>query len=171
MQYSQLTINLLSAFLTLIITLVIGNILHNILRRILRGIELNKILEKDLKLKVQLEQTIANILKYIIYLIGLIAILNQLGISTQVIWTIFLVLLAIILIFTSLSLKDVVPNIFAGIYINKTKKIRIGETIKVKGVEGQVIAIKLLETKIETKNKEVIFIPNSVLTKEEVIKL
>lgn len=171
MQYSEITINILSAFLILIITLVIANIVVNILKRILRGIELNHLLERELKIKLHLEQTLTSISKYIIYLVGLIAILNKLGISTKIIWTIFGVILLLILIFTILSLKDLVPNILAGIYINQTKKIRIGETIKIKNIEGKVLAIKLLETKIETKNKETVFVPNSILNKEEITKL
>ena len=171
MEYSTLTINLLTAFLIVILTLVFANIFNNIIKHVLKGLDLNQIIHKQLKMKVQLEETISSAVKYIIYLIGLIAVLNQLGISSKILWIIFAIILVIILIFIILSLKDVIPNIFSGFYIKKTKKIKIGDTIKVKGIEGRVISINLLETKIETKNKESVFIPNTILTKEQITKI
>lgn len=170
MEYSSLTISLLTAFLIVIITLVVANILSNIIKRILKGLELNQILHKQLKLKVPLEETLIAILKYLIYLLGFIVVLNQLGIPSKYLWIVFTIILIIIVVFTILSLKDIIPNIISGVYVNKTKKIKIGDTIKIKGIEGKVLAINLLETKIEAKNKEIVFIPNTILTKEEVTK-
>lgn len=171
MEYSSLTISLLTAFLIVILTLIFANIFNNIIKHVLKGLELNQIIHKQLKLKVPLEETISSAVKYIIYLIGLIAVLKQLGISNKILWIVFAIILVTILIFTILSLKDVIPNIISGFYIRKTKKLKIGDTIKVKGIEGRVISINLLETKIEAKNKESVFIPNTILTREEVIKL
>jgi small-conductance mechanosensitive channel len=43
--------------------------------------------------------------------------------------------------------------------------------IKVKGMKGRVVEITFLETKIETTKKDMIFIPNSVLIKTEIVKV
>lgn len=171
MEYSALTINLLAAFLIAILSLVIANILGNILKKFLKGTELNAMLEKKLKLKIPLEETIVRLTKYTIYLIGAIAILGQLEIPSRIIKIVFITVIIALLAFTLLSLKDILPNIASGIYIRKTKKIKTGETIKIRGIEGRVTAINLLETEIETKGKEKVFVPNTILTKEEVTRI
>ena len=52
--------------------------------------------------------------------------------------------------------------------MQNNKKFKVGQVIKVKGMQGKIIQITLLETKIETKTGDIIFIPNSVLNKTEV---
>ncbi|MBI2668192.1 mechanosensitive ion channel, partial [Candidatus Woesearchaeota archaeon] len=42
--------------------------------------------------------------------------------------------------------------------------------IEVKDISGKVIEITLTETKIETKDKEIVLIPNSLLLKEKIKK-
>ena len=48
----------------------------------------------------------------------------------------------------------------------KNKTIKKGDIITIDGVKGKIIGITLLETKIETNNKEIIFIPNANVAKK-----
>ncbi|HLC86218.1 MAG TPA: mechanosensitive ion channel domain-containing protein [Candidatus Nanoarchaeia archaeon] len=169
-EYSANFINIISAFLVLVLGLVIASITTNILRKVLREAELNKILQKQLKFKFPLENSLVSIVKYMIYGATFIFVLNQLGIPTFVLRIIFLVLIVIIIVFIVLAFKDWIPNIVSGFYIYKTQKIKIGDTILINNVKGKVKRINLIETVVFTPNKEVIHIPNSNITKYEVCK-
>ncbi|HLC58612.1 MAG TPA: mechanosensitive ion channel domain-containing protein [Candidatus Nanoarchaeia archaeon] len=167
-EYQSLFINILGAFLIIILGLILGQIISNIIRRFIRGIGASKILEQQLKVKVKLDTYISTILKYTIYLIAIILALNQLGLSTKVLKILFIIILIFIIIFTILAFKDWLPNLLAGIYLIRTKKIKKGEIIKISEIEGRILEVNLLETKIETNNKEILFIPNSTITRKVV---
>jgi len=169
-EYSNTAINVITVFLVILLGLIIANIFNNILRRFLRGFGLNKIIEEQLKKKIKLEEYFTSFIKYVIYLITLIIALDQLGLPTRFLKFIFIVIGLIIIIFTVLAFKDWVPNMIAGFYIYKNNKVKVGDTIKVRDIKGVIKSINLVETKIETSNKEVIFIPNSNLIRYEVVK-
>ena len=168
--YSELLIKVLTAFLMLIIGLILSQIISNITRKFLRGAEVNKIIEQQLKLKIGLENYISSIIKYLIYLITIILVLNELGVSTKILQIVLVIVIILIAIFIILAFRDWLPNLISGLYLIRTEKIKPKDTIKIKGLRGRVIKINLLETKIETVNNEIIFIPNSNLTKFEMIK-
>ena len=168
--YSDTVIKIITSFLILILGLVLANVLSNILRKVLREAEINKILAKQFKIKISVENYLVNIFKYIIYFATAITVLNQLGIPTFVLRIIFLVIVIIVIIFIVLAFKDWIPNLVSGFYIYKTQKIKTGDTIIINGLKGKVKRINLIETKIITKNNEIIFIPNSNITKYEIVK-
>ncbi len=168
-KYTEFPIKVIGAFLILIIGLIIVTTLTNILRRFFRGIELNKLLQEQLKIKISVEEHLLSALKYIIYFIILTLILTQLGVPSNVLLIIAAIFLVLISIFLILAFKDWIPNLISNFYLKNTNKIKVGDLIKVKGIKGKILAINLLETKIETINKEIIFIPNTNLTKYEVI--
>jgi len=58
----------------------------------------------------------------------------------------------------------------AGLFLHQKRNIKPGERIEVNNVEGEVINITLTETKLRTRSGEIVYIPNSVLTKNVVIK-
>ena len=62
------------------------------------------------------------------------------------------------------------PNIFAGLYLIGTKKIKKGDFIKFKDFDGKVTKIDLLDTYIAMDSKNTMMIPNSYLMKNVVIK-
>lgn len=170
-QYSETWLKLLTAFLVVILGLIIGQISSNIIKRFLKSMELNKILEDQLKIKLQLEKYLASTIKYIIYFATAIIALNTIGIPTRVLQIILIIFLILIILFIILAFKDWLPNLISGFYILRTQRIKKGDTIKSRGITGKVIQINLLETKIETNNNEVIFIPNHNLTRYEVTKV
>lgn len=170
-QYSDTLIRLLTAFLVLILGLILAQIISNIIKRIIKGMEISKILEDQLKIKLKLEKYLALFIKYLIYLITLILILNQLNIPTKILKITLIILIIAIILFIILAFKDWIPNLISGLYILRTEKIKKGDIIKVRGIKGKVIQINLLETKIETVNNEIIFIPNHNISRYEMIKV
>ena len=168
--YQDLLIKVLGAFLILILGLIIAQIVTNISRKFFKTISISKVLEEQLKLKIPLERYLSSTLKYIVYLITLILILNQLGIPSVTVQWILIIFLILITIFIILAFKDWLPNLISGLYLIRSEKVKPGDKIKVKGITGKVIKVSLLETQIETNNNELIFLPNANITKYEVIK-
>ncbi len=168
--YSGLLIKILGSFLTIIMGLIIAQIISNITRKFLRGTEISKVLQKQLKIKLLVENYISSILKYLIYLITIILVLNQLGVPTKILQLILIIFIILITLFIILAFKDWLPNIISGLYILKSEKIKVNDIIRINGVKGRVLQVNLIETKIETNNNEIVFIPNSNITKHELIR-
>ena len=57
----------------------------------------------------------------------------------------------------------------SGLTIKQKGIIHEGDFIQVKNIKGLVETIDLIETKIKTKEGDLIFIPNAILTKHEII--
>ena len=98
-------------------------------------------------------------------------VLQQLGLATTVLNMIAGAVIIVIILSTLLGIKDFIPNMIAGIMIQRKQELKKGEIIKIKGMQGKIIGITLIETKIETKTGDIIFIPNAVLTKTEIIRI
>ena len=166
MEYSQGFVQFIGAFLILIVGLVIGRVVGNTLRRVFRGMELNHFFQTGFKLRFNAEGFFSGLVSYSIYFISILLALFQLGISTSTLKVIFLVFVGIVIVIGLLASKDWLPNLVAGLYLVKTKKIKIGKTLKIRGFEGKIGEFNLIETKITTNKGEEVYIPNSLLNKE-----
>ncbi len=162
---------LVVAVIIVLMGLVLGKILGKLTQKALHEIELNKIIKKAAGIRASVEEIISISVSYFIYFIFIIMALNQLGITTVVLHMISGAILIIIIISVLLSVKDFMPNMFAGLFIHQKRSIKEGDIIKVDNTQGKVVHINLVETKIETKQGDIIYIPNSLLTKKKVIKL
>jgi small-conductance mechanosensitive channel len=69
-----------------------------------------------------------------------------------------------------LSIKDFMPNLVSGLILHQKRNIRPGEKIIVNNIEGEVINVTIIETKLRTKNGEIVYIPNSILMNNVVVK-
>jgi len=110
-------------------------------------------------------ELIGSVTNFFILIITFIIALTQLKIETEILTNILLILIASIGLGVSIAFgvgaKDIFKNIIAGVYLSKA--VREGETIKINNIEGKIIFIGTILTKIETKDKEEITIPNSQL--------
>ncbi|MGB8225432.1 MAG: mechanosensitive ion channel family protein [Sedimentisphaerales bacterium] len=103
-----------------------------------------------------------NITRIVVLGIGILIILNTLGISiTPIIATLGVGGLAV-----ALALQDTLGNVFAGFYVVMSRQIRVGDYIKLdSGEEGYVTDITWRTTTIRTLPNNIILIPNEKLTK------
>jgi small conductance mechanosensitive channel len=166
----SLAIRLVAAIVIIIIGFILARIANKLIKKVLHELEVNRILREKANIKIKVEEIIASAIKYIIYFIAIIWALNQVGLTTTVLHIILGIILILLVVFMILAFKDFIPNIMAWFVINQRKKFKEGDRIKVKDIEGTIIKIDLLETKIRTKKHEIVFIPNSILTKHEVIR-
>jgi len=103
-----------------------------------------------------------NISRIIIFTIGILIVLNSLGVSiTPILATLGVGGLAV-----ALALQDTLSNLFSGFHIIVAKQIRVGDYIKLDtGEEGYVTDITWRTTKIKMLPNNVILVPNEKLTK------
>lgn len=107
----------------------------------------------------------ASILTYvtraIVYVIGILIILQSLGISI----TPLLTALGVGGLAVALALQDTLSNLFAGIHIIASKKIRTGDFIRLEGgQEGHVEDISWRNTTIRSLANFIFIVPNNKLS-------
>lgn len=157
-----------SAVIILLIGFIIGKVFGKLIQKGLRELELNNLLKRA-GIQFGLEELLSRMFEYVIYAIAIVAALNQLGMTTIVLYIVIAVILAVLAIAFLLSIKDFIPNFIAGLRVSSKRLFVVGDTITIGSVSGKVKEFGLLETKLVSKNNEVIHIPNSLLFKQEII--
>ncbi len=110
---------------------------------------------------------ICSILRFGIYAIVIIIILDVLGIQTASLIAVFgSAALAI-----SMSLQGSLSNFAGGILILLFKPFRIGDYIIVGSYEGTVVSIEILYTKVKTVDNKVIMMPNGALSNSNIVNV
>ncbi len=109
-------------------------------------------------------------LKLFIYVVTFIAAVSALGFAQEILTLIVAVLIISVIGILVYSLRDLIPNAFAGYYIKTNRIIREGEKIKIKDFEGKVKKVDLLTIAIEDEKGELIIIPNNLITKHIIKK-
>jgi len=164
---SDLFVKFIVAIVILLIGFVISRIIGKITHRVLHEIELNNIVKKA-GAKFEIEKTLSHFVTYFLYFITVIWALDALGLTTTILNMISAAFLLLIIISVSLAVKDFIPSIISGVLIFKKGIIKVGDRVKIDGIDGKVKKISLVDTEIETKNGDTIHIPNSSLTKKEI---
>lgn len=95
-----------------------------------------------------------------IYALGLLVLLQMLGISV----TPLLTALGVGGLAVALALQDTLANMFAGLHIIGSRKVRLGDYIKIdSGEEGYVVDINWRNTSIRSLPGDVVVVPNAKL--------
>lgn len=156
------------AIVLLLIGFILGKICGRLIYKFLHSFDLNENFTKLAGMTMKIEEIAESFTTYFIYFVTIVIVLQQVGLVSTILHMIAAGVIILIILSTFLGIKDFIPNAMAGFFIQRKKEFRIGQRIKVKGMQGTIIEINLLETKIETKSGDIIFIPNSVLSKTEV---
>ena len=138
------------------VTLVLANL----------SVRLIKIHSGKLEVALPVTSLTQNIARVVVFVIGILIILNSLDISiTPILATLGVGGLAV-----ALALQDTFSNFFAGFHIIAARQIKVGDYVKLDtGEEGYVVDITWRTTKIRMLPNNVVLIPNEKLTKAIVI--
>lgn len=105
------------------------------------------------------------IIKGTIYLVGLLVMLAQMGISIAPLLT----ALGVGGLAVALALQDTLANVFAGLHIIVERSIRVGDFIRLEsGQEGYVDDITWRTTRVRMLPNNIVVIPNSKLAQSVV---
>ena len=148
--------SLLSAILTLVICFIIIKI-------ITAGV--NKALGKSKKLDATLRGFVTSAIKAVLWVIALIIVANALGINTSSL----VALVSVVGLALSLSVQNILSNLFSGLTLLITKPFAAGDFVEVGGKTGLVKTVGLFYTQLDTLDNIAVSIPNSDVTAASVL--
>lgn len=136
-----------------IILAIISYIIYKIINRVF----------KQYSKKLPVEKTVIHIINTVIDVLiiffAIMIIASALGINTSSLIAAFSIFgLAI-----SLSVQNLMSNVANAINIYANHPFKVDDYIEVNGVEGTVVKISLMFTKLRTYKNEMVFIPNSLV--------
>jgi len=105
------------------------------------------------------------ILKYFIWTISAVIVLEVIGIDVGI----FLVGSTALLIGLGFGLQTIFKDIVSGLFLLFEGTIQIGDILEVDGVVGRVMEINLRNSQVMTRDDVMIIIPNSKFVSEKVI--
>ena len=146
---TELTTTIIYSLIVILITLIITQIVTFAINRMHR-------FKKDMTAA----YLIRDIIKYILYFIALMIILQFFGFNLGG----TLLSLGIIGIAVSLAAKELLSNLFSGILLIIEKSVKVGDTIEINNQKGIVERVSLRSTKIVNDLGININVPNSTLT-------
>ena len=117
-----------------------------------------KILLKN-KFDETLSGFVANFVRILVVVMMLIVALGKLGISVAP----FIAAIGALSLTAGLALQGSVSNFAAGIVLVITRPFKIGDTVNIHDVYGEVIEIKLAYTVLMNEDKEQITVPNKYM--------
>lgn len=109
--------------------------------------------------------SITQILKYIIYIVGFFIMIQSLGINVDLILGVF----AALGLGIGFALQDVFKDLISGIIILFEGNVSVGDILEVDGLIGTVKEVKLRTSLIRTRDGIYIVVPNSRIVNEKVI--
>ncbi len=116
---------------------------------------------KRVEVPIAVTSLLLAVVKSIVYIVGILIILNFLGISITPIIT----ALGVGGLAMALALQDTLSNLFAGIHIMAEQTIRVGDYIRLEsGQEGQVEDISWRTTRIRMPPNNMVIVPNNRLS-------
>lgn len=107
---------------------------------------------------------IMQFLKYFVYTIGAMVVLETVGVKMAAIWA----GAAALLIGAGLGLQQAVSDLFSGIVLLSEGTVEVGDVVLVDNTIGKVSKIGLRVSKVQTRDYTTILIPNSKLVMDNV---
>ncbi len=151
--------NFFTNALIVVAVLVIGYLIVKLLIKII----------KNILLKTKLDRTavsfIMSVLKVLLYFIVAITALGTIGVNIASLIT----ALGAAALTAGLALQDCLGNVVSGLVILINKPFIAGDTLDFEGIMGKVAKINIFSTTIHTFDNKLVTIPNSKLTKNNVI--
>lgn len=127
-------------------------------------IVLKKIFSKT-KLEKVAQSFFLSIIKFVLYFILLVMVLQQLGVAiTGLIAAMSAVGLAI-----GLALQNSLANVASGIILLINQPFKEGDFVNINGVEGNVKNVKILTTALVTTDNKIVILPNSTVANNSII--
>ncbi|NCC68178.1 MAG: mechanosensitive ion channel [Clostridia bacterium] len=106
-----------------------------------------------------------SIVKVGLWIIACIIIADKLGIETAS----FVAILSVAGLALSLSIQNILSNLFSGFTIMTTKPFAAGDFVELDSVSGVVSSVGLFYTNIKTIDNKLIYIPNGQITSAKII--
>ncbi|ESQ87700.1 hypothetical protein ABAC460_18680 [Asticcacaulis sp. AC460] len=114
-----------------------------------------------------LPEFLSQVIRWLLLTVGLVAALNRLGVET----TSFIAVLGAASLAIGLALQGTLGNVAAGLMILFNRPYRIGDSVKIGEVAGNVHRLGLFATEINTGENIRVFVPNTKIFSNEISNL
>lgn len=148
-----------SALLGALLTFIICYIAVKLLMKVV-----DKVLQKSHKLDNTLRGFIRSAINILLWVLVVIIVANSLGINTSSL----VALVSVVGLALSLSVQNILSNLFSGITLLITKPFSEGEFVEVAGKMGTIKSVGLFYTQLDTIDNVAVSIPNSDVTASSV---
>lgn len=138
-------------------------------RRISRLVEraVQRVHQRNQEADRTLSDFISALIKYVVIVIGSIAVLQQLGVqATSVLAVLGAASLAI-----GLALQGALGNVAAGVMILLLRPYRVGDRVELNGQLGKVVHLDLFNTKVIDYDGMTVYLPNGKVFGETIINI
>jgi small conductance mechanosensitive channel len=108
---------------------------------------------------------VASLVRWTVILIGMIAVLQQLGVQT----TSVLAVLGAASLAIGLALQGTLSNVAAGVMILILRPYRVGDTVVINGQTGEVRSFDLFVTRLTGPDGQQVFMPNGKAFSETIL--
>lgn len=146
-----------------IIYIAFGILVYSVIVKMINGIgnridiKQNKGIDKR---KNTILALVKSVIKYVIALIAIILILDVYGVNT----TSLIASLGVVTAIVGLAFQDTIKDFLAGVFLIFDNAYAVGDTVKINGFTGEVVAFGLKTTKIKAYTGEVMILSNSSFT-------
>ncbi len=164
---SSLSNKLLLAALIFLFGLIIARLSGKIAQKFLHELGINSLFRSLLGVETAIDEVLGIIISGVVYAFTFLFILRVLGLDLLFINFIAIITLAILIVSMLIVLQNAIPNIFAGILIRHRKMILVNDHLKLRSLSGVVMQTGLFEVQVQTKEKDILYLPNSSLLKEK----
>lgn len=148
-------------FAILIIASFGDRFLKTIIEKAIKGSIKNRISQEEKRKRIEtLVSVFEGTLKFIVWTMALLMILPEFGVNI----TALLAGVGVAGLAVGMAAREIVSDFLSGLFILFENQYRIGDNIKVAGLEGQVKEITLRRTLIKDKEGMFHSIPNSKIT-------
>lgn len=113
---------------------------------------------------------LGNLARYTIYLVAGIMALSHLKISTGVLMIVTGSIFATIGLLLVIGMRDMAPNVVAGVYLLYEKSLTVGDTIQMGEYEGIIEDIGIVKSVIKRGDDQYVVVPNAELMKRIITK-
>ena len=144
-----------SALLSAVVTLVICIIAIKLLMKVV-----DRVLNKSAKIDGTLKGFVRSAANILLWILAVIIVANALGINTSSL----VALVSVVGLALSLSVQNILSNLFSGLTLLVTKPFVAGDYVDVAGKSGVVKTVGLFYTQLDTLDNVAVSIPNSDVT-------
>lgn len=110
------------------------------------------------------KNTVHIILKIVVWCLAIVIIADTLGIPTASL----VAAISVIGLALSLSIQDIMSNLFSGIIVLLTKPLSAGDYVEFDNISGTVHSVGLFHTMILTVDNRVIYVPNKSIISSKI---
>ena len=104
-----------------------------------------------------LQSFAASLVRYLVIIMGLVAVLQQLGVKT----TSMIAVLGAASLAIGLALQGALANVAAGVMLLILRPYRVGDRVVINGKEGTVKGLDLFATRLSNPDNLSVFVPNA----------